>query len=113
VDKEKFNSRPDIVTSFRWMQRDKKSWMGKLLEKYPEEYQVFIFMGCQALFHLLTVIPVYFSYHYFWLNTFLFSYKLLTCVHNGAEFYIHVFAKHYMNNILLLKQKLESEKKVE
>ena len=89
------------------MQRDKKSAMGKFLEKYPEEYQVFVFMTCQALFHFAVVLPVYLSYHYFWFNTFLFAYKLITCVHNGASFYIHVFAKHYVKNILKLTEQLD------
>ena len=89
------------------MQRDKKSAMGKFLEKYPEEYQVFVFMTCQAFFHFAVVLPVYLSYHYFWFNTFLFAYKLITCVHNGASFYIHVFAKHYVKNILKLTEQLD------
>lgn len=69
------------------------------LPKGESLIKLFVFLGMQLLYTLLTLLPVWFMFHNFWFHTITLAVILLVSVWNGANFYIDVFSKRYIQSL--------------
>jgi len=104
------DSDPEIQTSLRYLAKDKRNPLHRLLLKMLRDAKVFspdehfdstavktkfIFMFAQLVFTILTFLPVPFLFHNFYLHVlFLFS-MFSICAYNGAGYYMEVFSIQY------------------
>jgi len=94
------------MTSFRWISSDEKSIvtvlgtkLHKLIHTPLEASKLIAFILLQFVYTILTLIPVWFYFSCFWLHTIFLASVLLVSVWNGANFYIDVFSKRYIQSI--------------
>lgn len=101
---------PDIVTSLRYLSKDKKNGMNQITEKVCKalgimtKEEVFdsetiksklIFLSAQGLFTLFTLFPAYILYSNYTLS-FIYIVSVFTwCVWRGGTYYIEVFSERY------------------
>ncbi|KAL9644908.1 hypothetical protein ABK040_005388 [Willaertia magna] len=92
LDKPVLDERDHLLTSFRWIAiKDTKSGSYRFINKFSEPYRVFVFIGLQALYHFLTVLPVKLMYDYFWIHTAILIYNFIVMIYNGGSFYFEKF----------------------
>jgi hypothetical protein len=107
IDRDHIKRDTNIITSFRFMKQYKGSPVYKILNKYAEKYQLFIFMTLQFTYHLLTIIPVKLMYDYPTLHFIAMGYVFVQCVHNGSNFYIEKFSSSYIQRLQEIANSLE------
>ena len=81
------------------MRQYERSPVYKILNKYAERYQLFIFMALQFFYHMVTIIPVKLMYDYPKLHYAVMIYVFVQCVHNGSNFYIEKFSSSYLKRL--------------
>ena len=113
-DKQKLDSRPDLLTSLRWMSTDKKNFFAKFVlkrcrnlgllrsDEHFDCYSVktkMIFMGAQLLYSVGTFLPTVLLYNSEMLHVGFLIFIFCAAAFNGASFYIEVFSKAYQLKI--------------
>lgn len=119
LDKEKFDSHPEIQTSLRWLARDTKNDFSRMILKGLRRMGIFgqqedfdsttmktkmVFVCCQLLLTLVSFIPTPLFYysnfsHLFWIGL-IFTISIF----NGASFYIEVFSVRYQAQLKKLDE---------
>eukprot|EP01102_Stenamoeba_stenopodia_P022930 TRINITY_DN9740_c0_g1_i1.p1 TRINITY_DN9740_c0_g1~~TRINITY_DN9740_c0_g1_i1.p1 ORF type:complete len:390 (-),score=54.47 TRINITY_DN9740_c0_g1_i1:142-1311(-) len=96
----------NYMTSFRWISADERgvvTTLGKKLNNMVglslDASKLIAFVALQFVYTILTLIPVWFFFSCFWLHTIFMASVLLVSVWNGANFYIDVFSKKYIQSI--------------
>lgn len=89
------------LTSYSWLldEGKKKGFIQRTAFMFGKKYKLEMFMLLQLLYHVLTTIPTYFLYRYFWLNTLFLMMIFAVSVWNGANYYIEVFSRRYIQEI--------------
>ncbi|CAO3653080.1 unnamed protein product [Cunninghamella blakesleeana] len=87
------------VTSYSWLLNEtgakKKSFIQKAAFIFGPKYKAYMFMLLQLIYNIVTTIPTYFMFQYFWLHS-IFLCTMFGCsVWNGANYYIEVFSRRY------------------
>ena len=103
-------SDPEIIISMRYLARDKKNVMHKLVKRISrrlgimgkdEDYQPeslktkAIFLVAQFLYTMLTLLPTPFLYSSYHLSLAWFALLYGWCIWRGASFYIEIFSERY------------------
>ncbi|KAI8331542.1 hypothetical protein BC941DRAFT_438663 [Chlamydoabsidia padenii] len=99
------------VTSYSWLLNDttsKKSLIQKAAYVCGPAHKAKMFMLLQLVYNLVTSIPTYFMFKYFWLHTLFLCAMFGASVWNGANYYIEVFSRRYLMEI---EQALTKKKK--
>ena len=119
MDKMKLDSRPDLLTSLRWMSSDKKNFFAKFVLgickrlgflKLDEHFDSntmktkMIFMGAQFIYSVVTFLPTLILYNSQLCHGLFIIFIFLASAFNGASFYIEVFSKVYQLKIDKLLQ---------
>ncbi|KAL7534239.1 hypothetical protein ACHAXR_005746 [Thalassiosira sp. AJA248-18] len=99
ISKKKLDYNSEIMTSLRWMTRNKNSASYKLLSIFGEQNQLPTFVLYQALFTLVTFLAMPLLWHSFMLHTLYLAVIFVIALINGASYYFHVFAKRYIEEI--------------
>jgi hypothetical protein len=122
-DKSKLDSRPDLITSLRWMSGDKKNVFAKMVlifcrkvgllrrEEHFDSSSIktkFIFIIAQFVYSILTFGPTYVFYNSQRCHIAFLLFIFCTATFNGASFYIEVFSKVYQQKI----EKLQEMKRI-
>jgi hypothetical protein len=89
----------DYQTSFRWFREKDKGTIGKALQAKSEQYQLFTYIGYQFLYTIITMLPTYLYFHYFWAHTAFLCFMMLISAWNGANFYFDVFSTRYAESL--------------
>jgi len=84
------------TTSLSWMTLTKTAAMYKLFNMFGPRYRTFMFVVCQFLFTLVTMLPAPLFYHSKLAHALCLVVSFLICVWNGASFYIDVFSRRYI-----------------
>jgi len=127
VLKGKFEEDPTLMTSLRWIAKDKKNSIHQLMlqagrklkilkkdevldMKTRPGFIIITFVIFQFAFTIATIIPTMIMYHSVILHGLFFIGVFMVAVWNGAGFYFEVFAKRYEDG--LQKTTTPSPKKV-
>ncbi|SAL96569.1 hypothetical protein [Absidia glauca] len=105
------------VTSYSWLLNDtasKKSLIQKAAYVCGPAHKAKMFMLLQLVYNLVTTIPTYFMFKYFWLHTLFLCAMFGASVWNGANYYIEVFSRRYLLEIeqALKKKQKEEDKQI-
>lgn len=90
------------LTSYSWLLNDthgKKGFIQTTAFMFGEKYKLEMFMLLQLVYNVVTSIPTYFLFRYFWLNTTFLIAMFAVSVWNGASYYIEVFSRRYVNEV--------------
>lgn len=60
---------------------------------------IYVFIACNFLYTLLTILPVYFFYKNFYVHTSFIILIVMMSIFNGADYYIEVFSRRYRAEI--------------
>ncbi|KAA8492427.1 putative membrane protein [Porphyridium purpureum] len=97
--RRKLENDPEIMTSLRWLTRNKKSATYKVINCFGEDKQLFAFVTFQCVYTALTLILPILLWHSILAHAaflmFIFGVALL----NGASYYFSVFATRYMSSV--------------
>ncbi|KAF5321194.1 hypothetical protein D9619_001059 [Psilocybe cf. subviscida] len=95
------------TTSFSFLLGDKRSAIGRILSKVPEQYREAFFMGGQFVYALLTELPAVFLLYYspFWSAAYLLVIFSVS-VWNGGGFYIEVFGRKFERELEALRKEI-------
>ena len=119
VDKRKLDSRPELVTSLRWLSADKKNPFAQLVvavcrkvgiyrwDEYPDATSLktkTVFISVQFLYTLVTFVPTMVMYRSHKWNIVYLVFIFASAAFNGASFYIEVFSKVYQKKLLRLEE---------
>mmetsp|Transcript_15296 Transcript_15296/g.23035 ORF Transcript_15296/g.23035 Transcript_15296/m.23035 type:complete len:560 (-) Transcript_15296:92-1771(-) len=110
MDRHVLDNNPELLTSLRWLAKDKKNATArgvlKLMKsvgvmKKDEEYQAhevktkIIFMTSQFVFTVVAFLPSFLLYRSYRLHVGYMVALFVTAVYNGASYYIEVFSQRY------------------
>lgn len=86
------------TTSLGWMtaSANKAAATYKLFNMFGPKFRTPMFVICQFLFTVLTMLPAKFCYESKLVHAMLLVFALLVCVWNGASFYIDIFSRRYI-----------------
>ena len=119
MDKMKLDSRPDLLTSLRWMSSDRKNFFAKFVLRICKKLRLLksdehfdsnkiktklIFMGAQFIYSVVTFIPTVILYNSQICHALFIIFIFIASAFNGASFYIEVFSKVYQLKIEKLLQ---------
>ncbi|GAA5925369.1 glycerophosphocholine acyltransferase [Sporobolomyces koalae] len=98
------------ATSFTFMVNDKKRLIGKIAAKVPEGYKESAFMGGQAIYTIVTLLPPVLVLYdsKFWSDVYLL-FLFGVSVWNGASFYMEVFSRKFEKELLALRKEFEQQ----
>ncbi|GAA6022316.1 hypothetical protein JCM11491_005261 [Sporobolomyces phaffii] len=98
------------ATSFTFMVNDKKRLIGKIAAKVPEGYKETAFMGGQAIYTIVTLLPPVLVLYdsKFWSDVYLL-FLFAVSVWNGASFYMEVFSRRFEKELLALRKEFEQQ----
>ncbi|GAA5982742.1 hypothetical protein JCM5350_006233 [Sporobolomyces pararoseus] len=98
------------ATSFTYMVNDKKRLIGKIAAKVPEGYKESAFMGGQAIYTIVTLLPPVLVLYdsKFWSDVYLL-FLFAVSVWNGASFYMEVFSRRFEKELLALRKEFEQQ----
>ncbi|ETW02983.1 hypothetical protein H310_05423 [Aphanomyces invadans] len=119
IDRKTLEARPDLLTSLRWLTTDQKNafsllvlaicrWLGIMgpTEAYDARSikTKLIFVTGQLVYTSMTFVPTPLLFTSHPLHSLYIQLIFVAAVHNGASYYIEVFAKMYHNKLHLLSQ---------
>ncbi|KAI8380905.1 uncharacterized protein BYT42DRAFT_564637 [Radiomyces spectabilis] len=90
------------LTSYSWLLNDthgKKGFIQKAAFCFGSKYKLHMFMLLQLVYNVVTSMPTYLLYKYFWLHSLFLIAMFATSVWNGATYYIEVFSRRYIVEI--------------
>ncbi|GAA5880397.1 hypothetical protein JCM16303_003927 [Sporobolomyces ruberrimus] len=98
------------ATSFTFMVNDKKRLIGKIAAKVPEGYREAAFMGGQAIYTIVTLLPPVLVLYdsKFWSDVYLL-FLFAVSVWNGASFYMEVFSRRFEKELLALRKEFDQQ----
>ncbi|KAI8901703.1 hypothetical protein BC833DRAFT_521882, partial [Globomyces pollinis-pini] len=107
----------NYLTSYTWLfadiiEKKKNKHLVKLFDSFHSKYHPMLFIILNFLFAVITVLPTFIFYNYFWVHTLFIFFLVTMSITNGADYYIEVFSKRYVHELQKLDQvrKLEMEK---
>jgi hypothetical protein len=117
---------PEIITSQRYLSRDKKNGMNKMVTKMCKKYGFLeesaqfdpesvlakvVFVLSQVVYTILTILhpPLLFKSYY--LSCVFLVFVFTTAVWNGASYYIEIFSTRYNLKYVAIEAKAEKERK--
>merc|ERR1712109_400371 len=126
VLRQRLEADPEIITSQRYLSRDKKNGINKLVTKmckkygYLEETAQFdsestlakgVFVLSQVIYTILTILhpPILFKSYY--LSCVFLVFVFTMAVWNGASYYIEIFSTRYNLKYVVKEIKPEKERK--
>merc|ERR1712203_598667 len=126
VLRPRLNADPEIITSQRYLSRDKKNGMNKLVTKMCKKYGFLketdefdsesllakvVFVLTQVIYTLLTILhpPLLFKSYY--LSCVFLVFVFTTAVWNGASYYIEILSTRYNLKYVAIEAKAEKERK--
>ncbi|KAF0689275.1 Aste57867_19254 [Aphanomyces stellatus] len=116
-DREKLDARPELLTSLRWLTTDKKNGFSLFVLSLcramrvmgpTEEYNSrttktkLIFLAAQLVYTLGTFAPTPFLFRSHFVHCAYIQFIFAAAVHNGASYYIEVFAKMYEKKLTVV-----------
>ena len=119
IDKEKFESHPEIPTSLRWLAQDTKNELSRFVLRSLRNIGIFsknedynpkslktklVFVGCQLILTLASsfTVPLFYNsqrLHLCWIGL-IFTVSIF----NGASFYIEIFSVRYQKQLKKLEE---------
>ncbi|KAI8078202.1 uncharacterized protein B0P05DRAFT_542921 [Gilbertella persicaria] len=96
------------LTSYSWLLDDshgRKGFIQKAAFIFGPKWKLEMFMLLQLVYNVVTSLPTYFLYRYFWLHTIFLVAMSAVSVWNGANYYIEVFSRRYISEIEKIKEK--------
>ncbi|GAA6064173.1 hypothetical protein JCM10212_003054 [Sporobolomyces blumeae] len=98
------------ATSFTYMVNDKKRLIGKIAAKVPDGYKEMAFMGGQAIYTVVTLLPPVLVLYdsKFWSDVYLL-FLFAVSAWNGASFYMEVFSRRFEKELLALRKEFEQQ----
>jgi hypothetical protein len=109
-DVKRLDEDPELVTSLRWLANDYKAGVTKLALRVGRLIGVFrrdelfdtnslktkfVFVTLQLLYTVVTFLPIPLCYESKTTHTVLMLLAFLSCIWNGAEYYIDIFSRRY------------------
>ncbi|KAG1468129.1 hypothetical protein G6F56_004021 [Rhizopus delemar] len=94
------------LTSYSWLLNDthgKKGFIQKTAFLFGEKYKMEMFMLLQLIYNVVTSVPTFYLYQHFWLHTIFLIAMFAVSVWNGANYYIEVFSRRYINELDKIK----------
>mmetsp|Transcript_45767 Transcript_45767/g.112195 ORF Transcript_45767/g.112195 Transcript_45767/m.112195 type:complete len:439 (+) Transcript_45767:199-1515(+) len=87
------------VTSFNYLNKNKKSLVYRLCNRWGARHAQLAFMALQFVYIMLTLVPVklLYSYQTAWAASYLAVFTV--CAYNGGCYYIEVFARRYVASL--------------
>eukprot|EP00871_Galdieria_phlegrea_P001300 jgi/Galph1/2170/GphlegSOOS_G858.1 len=98
--RNKLKRDPDLMTSFRYLTKERNSLSFKVISMFGESHQLSTFVGLQLAYTLLTLVFSSFLYKSQWLHIFFLFSMAFASLWNGASYYFDIFALRYMGEIL-------------
>jgi|TARA_B110000503_G_scaffold43967_1_gene71852 hypothetical protein len=110
VDVTRLDEDPELVTSLRWLAGDYKAGVTKFALRFSRRLGLFakdelfdatslktkfVFVTLQLVYTVVTFLPIPLCYGNKTIHTSLMLLTFLSCIWNGAEYYIDVFSKRY------------------
>eukprot|EP00602_Paraphysomonas_sp_CaronLab_P006659 CAMPEP_0185036042 /NCGR_PEP_ID=MMETSP1103-20130426/28426_1 /TAXON_ID=36769 /ORGANISM="Paraphysomonas bandaiensis, Strain Caron Lab Isolate" /LENGTH=356 /DNA_ID=CAMNT_0027573411 /DNA_START=617 /DNA_END=1687 /DNA_ORIENTATION=- len=110
IDRHVLDSNPELLTSLRWLAKDKKNATArgvlKILKRVgvmgkDEDYQAhefktkLIFMTSQFIYTVVTFLPSFVLYQSYTIHVGYMIALFVASVFNGASYYIEVFSQRY------------------
>ncbi|KAI8997206.1 hypothetical protein BDB01DRAFT_712804 [Pilobolus umbonatus] len=95
------------LTSYSWLldvTHGKKGFIKKTAFMFGDKYKLEMFMFLQLIYNVVTSIPTFFLYKYFWLHTTFLIAMFAVSVWNGGTYYIEVFSRRYISEIESIKE---------
>jgi len=77
----------------------RKSPIAKFVLSVPEAWQPILYLCCHAFAALVSFLPTYLFWQYFWLHTMALLFCLALSIWNGGNYYFKVFAKRYLQQL--------------
>lgn len=99
------------LTSYSWLLDDthgKKGFIQNAAFMFGAKWKLEMFMALQLIYNVVTSIPTYLMYKYFYLHTGFLIAMFAVSVWNGANYYIEVFSRRYISEIESIKQRQPS-----
>ncbi|KAG1137792.1 hypothetical protein G6F37_000253 [Rhizopus arrhizus] len=94
------------LTSYSWLLNDphgKKGFIQRSAFLFGEKYKLEMFMLLQLIYNVVTSLPTLYLYQHFWLHTAFLICMYAVSVWNGANYYIEVFSRRYINELDKIK----------
>jgi len=122
LDREKLDKRPDISTSLRWLSKDKKNFLGKVILNTCRRVGLlskdeifdsnsfktkFIFMTTQFVYSMLSFLISSAVFYSQTLHVTHISIIFTISVYNGGSYYVEIFSTRYQQ-LLETKEKMRS-----
>ncbi|CEP16576.1 hypothetical protein [Parasitella parasitica] len=101
------------LTSYSWLLDDthgRKGFIQNMAFMFGAKWKSEMFMLLQLIYNIVTSIPTYFLFRYFWLHTAFLIGMFAVSVWNGANYYIEVFSRRYISEIESMKNQDEKMK---
>lgn len=87
-----------------YMKNKRNHPLTKLFLRFSPEWHVWLFMGTQFVYAIITTLPTTLFYHSFSAHTLFIVFILMMSVYNGGAYYIEVFSKRYRDELEKLDQ---------
>lgn len=92
------------VTMFELMvpkdtKKARKSPIAQFVLSVPEAWQPVLYLCCHGFAALISFLPTYLFWQYFWLHTAALLFCLALSIWNGGNYYFKVFAKRYLQQL--------------
>tara|TARA_B110000977_G_scaffold178125_1_gene235357 strand:- start:22213 stop:23682 length:1470 start_codon:yes stop_codon:yes gene_type:complete len=109
-DVKRLDEDPELVTSLRWLANDYKAGVTKFALKMSRKIGLFkkdelfdagslktkfVFVSLQLVYTVVTFLPIPLCYQSKTVHTVLMLLTFLSCIWNGAEYYIDIFSRRY------------------
>ncbi|KAJ3294996.1 hypothetical protein HK104_003107 [Borealophlyctis nickersoniae] len=95
------------ATSTTYLLGDHKSLVYRLTRRFGPALQPTMFMALQLVFTLITVSATFLFHRYLWAHAFALMFSISMATYNGANYYIEVFSRRYMEELKGLEKQLE------
>uniref|UniRef100_A0A7S0ZAR3 Glycerophosphocholine acyltransferase 1 n=1 Tax=Timspurckia oligopyrenoides TaxID=708627 RepID=A0A7S0ZAR3_9RHOD len=99
ISRRKLEHDPEIMTSLRWLTKNRKSVSYKVINVFGEAHQTAAFALFQCIYTLITLLIIPLLWHSVLFHALYLAAIFLVALVNGASYYFSVFATRYMDQL--------------
>ncbi|GJD05819.1 Uncharacterized membrane protein [Galdieria sulphuraria] len=97
--RKKLKQDPDLMTSLRYLTKERTSLSYHMISMFGEQYQLATFVGLQCVYTLLTLFFSTLLYNHQWFHAVFLACMGFASLWNGASYYFDIFARRYMQEV--------------
>jgi len=98
--RKKLKQDPNLMTSLRYLTRERTSISYHVINMFGERYQLATFVGLQCVYTLLTLFFALLLYNHPWFHAIFLTSMGFASLWNGACYYFDIFARRYMQEVI-------------